>query len=293
MNAPENPGRFKVIGTRPVRPDGVEKVTGKAVYGPDFATAGMIHGAILRSPHAHARIVSIDTSKAQAMPGVKAVVTSADFPGQESKVVAAGETSSNLQHIASTCMAQGKVLYIGHAVAAVAATTRAIAEAAVRAIVVDYEVLPHVIEVEEALADGAPILHESMITKGLEPAPAKPSNASAVFTLEQGDVDAALAASAVTASGKYRTAPVHQGYIEPHACVASWSADGQAQLWISSQGHFDLRNQTATVLQMPISDLRTYPLEIGGGFGGKTGIYLEPVALLLSRKAGQIGRAHV
>ena len=287
MNAPENPGRFKVIGTRPVRPDGVEKVTGKAVYGPDFATAGMIHGAILRSPHAHARIVSIDTSKAQAMPGVKAVVTSADFPGQESKVVAAGETSSNLQHIASTCMAQGKVLYIGHAVAAVAAISHAIAEAAARAIVVDYEVLPHVIEVEEALADGAPILHEGMITKGLEPAPAKPSNASAVFTLEQGDVDAALAASAVTASGKYRTAPVHQGYIEPHACVASWSADGQAQLWISSQGHFDLRNQTATVLQMPISDLRTYPLEIGGGFGGKTGIYLEPVALLLSRKAGR------
>lgn len=287
MNAPDNPRKFKVIGTRPVRPDGVEKVTGKAVYGPDFTTAGMIQGAILRSPHAHARIVSIDTSKAEALPGVKAVVTSADFPGQESKVVAAGETSSNLQHIASTCMAQGKVLYVGHAVAAVAATTKAIAEAAAKLIVVEYEVLPHVIEVEEALADGAPILHEGMITKGLEPAPTKPSNASAVFTLEQGDVDAALAASAVTASGKYRTAPVHQGYIEPHACVASWSADGQAQLWISSQGHFDLRNQTATVLQMPISDLRTYPLEIGGGFGGKTGIYLEPVALLLSRKAGR------
>ncbi|MFM5907674.1 MAG: xanthine dehydrogenase family protein molybdopterin-binding subunit, partial [Novosphingobium sp.] len=287
MNAPENPRKFKVVGTRPVRPDGVDKVTGKAVYGPDFAAAGMLHGAILRSPHPHARIRSIDTAKASALAGVKAVVTSADFPGQESKVVAAGESSSNLQHIAATCMAQGKVLYVGHAVAAVAATTREIAEAALRLIDVDYEVLPHVIEVAEAIADGAPILHEGMITKGLDPAPDKPSNISACFTLAQGDVDAALAGSAFTASGTYRTAPVHQGYIEPHACVASWGADGQAQMWISSQGHFDLRNQTATVLHMPIGNLRTFPLEIGGGFGGKTGIYLEPVALLLSRKSGR------
>ncbi len=287
MNAPEPKGKFRVVGTRPVRPDGIDKVTGKAIYGPDFVTAGMIQGAILRSPHAHARIRSIDTSKAEALPGVKAVVTSADFPGQSAKIIAAGETSSSLQNIAATCMANGKVLYIGHAVAAVAATTKAIAEAALKLIVVDYEVLPHVIEVEEALAEGAPILHEGMITKGLDPAPDRPSNASMVFTLAGGDVDAALAASAVTVSGHYRTAPVHQGYIEPHACVASWNADGQGQLWISSQGHFDLRNQTASVLHMPSSDLRTYPLEIGGGFGGKTGIYLEPVAMLLSRKAGR------
>ncbi|MFM5931435.1 MAG: xanthine dehydrogenase family protein molybdopterin-binding subunit [Novosphingobium sp.] len=287
MNAPENPRKFRVVGTRPVRPDGVDKVTGKAVYGPDFAAAGMLHGAILRSPHPHARIRSIDTSKAAALAGVKAVVTSADFPGQESKVVAAGESSSNLQHIAATCMAQGKVLYVGHAVAAVAATTRAIAEAAIRLIAVDYDVLPHVIEVEDAIAEGAPILHEGMITKGLETAPDKPSNIAAVFTLSEGDADAALAASAVMASGRYRTPPVHQGYIEPHACVANWNADGQGQMWISSQGHFDLRNQTAAVLKMPIGDLRTFPLEIGGGFGGKTGIYLEPVAMLLSRKAGR------
>ncbi len=287
MNAPESPRQFKVVGTRPVRPDGVDKVTGKAVYGPDFAPAGTIPGAILRSPHAHARIRSINTAKAEALAGVKAVVTSADFPGQESKIVAAGESSSNLQHIAATCMAQDKVLYIGHAVAAVAATTRAIAEAALRLIEVDYEVLPHVIEVEEALADGAPILHPGMITKGIDPAPEKPSNAAACFTLADGDVDAALAGSAFIASGTYRTPPVHQGYIEPHACVASWNADGQAQMWISSQGHFDLRNQTAAVLHMPIANLRTFPLEIGGGFGGKTGIYLEPVALLLSRKAGR------
>jgi CO/xanthine dehydrogenase Mo-binding subunit len=287
MNAPESMSKYRVVGTRPVRPDGEDKVTGKAIYGPDFVTAGMIQGAILRSPHAHAHIRSIDTSKAEALPGVKAVVTSADFPGQSAKIIAAGESSSSLQNIAATCMAHGKVLYVGHAVAAVAATSKAIAEAATKLIVVDYEVLPHVIEVEEALAEGAPILHEGMITKGLDPASDRPSNASMVFTLADGDVDAALAASAVTATGHYRTAPVHQGYIEPHACVASWNSDGQGQLWISSQGHFDLRNQTASVLHMPSSDLRTYPLEIGGGFGGKTGIYLEPVAMLLSRKAGR------
>lgn len=292
MNAPENQkafstSQFKVIGTRPVRPDGVDKVTGKAIYGPDFVTAGMIPGAILRSPHAHARIIKIDTSKAEALPGVKAVVTSQDFPGQESKIVAAGETSSNLQHIAATCMAHGKVLYIGHAVAAVAATTREIAEAACALIAVDYEVLPHVIEVEDALAEGAPILHEGMITKGVEPVPTKPSNAVMCFTMANGDADAAIAGAAVTASGHYKTAPVHQGYIEPHACVASWNADGQGQLWISSQGAFDIRNMTAGVLHMPIGDLRAYPLEIGGGFGGKTGIYLEPVAMLLSRKSGR------
>ncbi len=287
MNAPDPMSKYRVVGTRPVRPDGIDKVTGKAIYGPDFVAAGMIHGAILRSPHAHARIRSIDTSRAEALPGVKAVVTSADFPGQSAKIIAAGETSSSLRDIAATCLAHGKVLYVGHAAAAVAATTKAIAEAAAKLIVVDYEVLPHVIEVEDALAEGAPILHEHMITKGLDPAPDSPSNAANCLVMTRGDADAAMAGAAVIVSGHYRTVPVHQGYIEPHACVASWNADGQGQLWVSSQGHFDIRNQTASVLHIPSSDLRTYPLEIGGGFGGKTGIYLEPVAMLLSKKAGR------
>ncbi len=287
MNVPVTPKAFKVVGTRPVRPDGVDKVTGKAIYGPDFVAPGMIHGAILRSPHAHARILAINTRKAEALTGVKAVITSADFPRQESKAIAGGETSSNQRDIAQICMAEGKVLYAGHAVAAVAATSEGIARAALALIEVSYEVLPHVIEVEDALAPGAPLLHDDMFTKGVEPKPEQPSNAAMCFTLERGDADAAIAGAAVTVSGRYKTPPVHQGYIEPHACVASWNADGQGQMWVSSQGAFDIRNTTAAVLHMPISDLRVMPLEIGGGFGGKTTIYLEPVAMLLSRKAGR------
>ncbi|PLK26453.1 xanthine dehydrogenase family protein molybdopterin-binding subunit [Novosphingobium sp. TH158] len=287
MNAPENPKAFRLVGTRPVRPDGVDKVTGKAIYGPDFAAAGMLHGAMVRSPHPHARIVSIDASKALALPGVKAVVTAADFPAQSSVEVQGGETSGDLKNMSLGCMAQDKVLYAGHAVCAVAATSPSIAEQAARLVQVNYEVLPHVIGIEEALAPDAPILHEGMITKGLEPAPEAPSNAAACFTLARGDAKAAMERAAVVASGRYYTPPVHQGYLEPHACVASWGADGQAQIWCSSQGHYEVRNFTAGILKMPIADLRVFPLEIGGGFGGKTTIYLEPVAMLLSKKAGR------
>ena len=287
MNAPLETPKFRVVGTRPVRPDGIDKVTGKAVYGPDFLAAGTLPGAVLRSPHAHARIRSIDTSKAEALAGVKAVVTARDFPGQESVSFKGGETTADRRDIAYNCLALDKVFYAGHAVAAVAATSPAIARAALALIEVDYEVLPHVITVEEAIAPGAVVLHDDMFTDGVEPKPEKASNVPARFAMARGDVDAAMARAAVTASGHYSTQPVHQGYLEPQACVASWNADGQGQIWCSSQGHFDVRNLTAGILKLPASSLRVTPLEIGGGFGGKTTVYLEPVAMLLSRKAGR------
>ena len=287
MNAPENQRAFKVIGTRPVRPDGIDKVTGKAVYGPDFTLAGMLHGAMVRSPHAHARIIKIDASKALALPGVKAVVTGADFLAQSSEEISNGEGEGNLKYIALGCMAQDKVLFIGHAVAAIAATSRAIAEAAAALVEVTYEVLPHVIEIEDAIADGAPLLHADLFTSGIDPKPEKPSNAAMCFTLERGDAGAAMAGAAVTVGGRFSTPLVHQGYLEPQACVATWNVDGQGQMWCSSQGHFDVRNYTAGILHMSAADLRVYPLEIGGGFGGKTTVYLEPVAMLLSRKSGR------
>jgi len=281
------PGPFHHVGTRPVRPDGVEKVTGKAVFGPDFSVAGMLYGAILRSPHAHARIRGIDTRKAAALPGVKAVVTGADFPDLESLTVSAGESSGDIIHISRTCMAHEKVLYDGHAVAAVAATSARIAQEALALIAVDYEVLPHVLDPEAAMRDDAPLLHDGIFTKGIEPAPERPSNVPMKVALARGDAAAALAGAAAVAAGRYTTEFVHQGYIEPHVCVASWNADGQAQIWASSQGHFSIRALTASVLGMAQADIRVHPLEIGGGFGGKTGIYLEPVAMLLSRKAGR------
>ena len=286
MNAPERSGEFRVVGTSPVRPDGIDKVTGKAIYGTDFVAPGMLAGAILRSPHPHARIRGIDTSAAEALPGVKAVVTSRDFPQASSAEIAIGEGEGNAADLARNCMAQGKVLYEGHAVAAVAATTREIAEAARGLIVVDYDVLPHVVGLQEALLPGAPVLREGLVTKGCDPADAKP-NAAACLVRHLGDPESALAAAAAVVERRFVTAPVHQGYIEPHACVAAWNSDGQAQIWASSQGHFMIRELTAAILKIPQANIRVTPLEIGGGFGGKTKVYLEPVAMLLSRKAGR------
>ena len=286
MNA-QAPKDFRLVGTRPVRPDGAEKVTGKAIYGPDFTIAGMLHGAILRSPHPHARILRIDTRKAEALPGVKAVVTGHDFPTLASLTMALGETSADIVYVQRNVMALEKVLYDGHAVAAVAATTAAIAEAAAALIEVDYEVLPHVIGIEEAMAPGAPLLHDDMFTKGLAETPTTPSNVSMRFQLAAGDAANAIDSAHAVVSQRYTTQPVHQGYIEPHACVASWLADGQSQIWASSQGAFMIRSLTAALLGLSVADIRVTPLEIGGGFGGKTVVYLEPVALLLSRKAGR------
>jgi CO/xanthine dehydrogenase Mo-binding subunit len=286
MSGTPEAGELRVVGTRPVRPDGVDKVTGKAVFGPDFAAAGMLEGAVLRSPHPHARIRSIDTRRAEALDGVKAVVTGADFPDLESLIVSAGESSGDIIHVSRTCMAHEKVLYEGHAVAAVAATTAAIAREALGLIAVDYEVLPHVIDPEAAMRADAPLLHPDMKTRGAAEGEGHP-NVSHQVAIERGDVAAALAGAAAVAEGRYVTEFVQQGYIEPHAAVAMWQADGQAQIWASSQGHFSIRALTAQVLGIPIADIRVHPLEIGGGFGGKTGIYLEPVAMLLSRRAGR------
>lgn len=281
------PAKLKVVGQRPIRPDGVDKVTGRAQFGADFHLPGMLTGRIKRSPHAHARIVKIDTSAAEKLPGVKAVVTGADFDSGASGEVEAGEGHTAVKEVAENCLARGKALYQGHAVAAVAATSPEIAAEALDLIEVTYEVLPHVIDVEEAMAASAPVLHDDMFTKGVTPKPAKASNVAQKHVMGRGDVAAAFAAAEVIVEGKYDTAAVHQGYIEPHACVATWGADGQSTVWCSSQGQFLVRALCAKILNMPLSDLKVVPAEIGGGFGGKTTVYLEPVALALSRKCGR------
>ena len=280
-------GKLKVVGQRPIRPDGVDKVTGRAQFGADFHLPGMLAGRIKRSPHPHARIVSIDTSAAEKLPGVKAIVTGADFDSGASGEVEAGEGHTAIREVAQNCLAVGKVLYVGHAVAAVAATQPEIAAEAVDLIEVTYEVLPHVIDVEEAMAPGAPLLHADMFTKGVTPKPDKPSNIALKSVMGRGDVAGAFKSADVIVEGRYTTAAVHQGYIEPHACVASWGADGQSTVWCSSQGQFLVRALVAKILGMPLSDLKVIPAEIGGGFGGKTTVYLEPVALALSRKCGR------
>jgi CO/xanthine dehydrogenase Mo-binding subunit len=287
MNAPEPKNAFKVVGTRPIRPDGVEKVTGKAVFGTDYKAANMLHGAIVRSPHPHARIKSIDTSKAEAVPGVKAVITGADFPTLEDIIMRMGEGSGSTVDISTNIMAKDVALYDGHAVAAVAAVTRQAALEAARLIEVDYEPLPHVIDVNDAFAADAPKVKEGVTPADLgEGQPVRP-NVTMKFPMAKGDVAAAMAGAAHVVSGHYSLKPVHQGYIEPHAAVATWKSDGKVDVWCSSQGQFDVRGLTSAVLQLDIGNVRVMPLEIGGGFGGKTTIYLEPVAALLSKKSGQ------
>ena len=286
LDRPETGHTLKVVGTRPDRPDGVDKVTGRATYGADVSMAGQLVGKILRSPHPHARILAIDTRKARALPGVKAIVTGADFPEQASQEMAGGEGAANIRDIALNCLARDKVLYDGHALAAVAATSSSIADAALALIEVRYEVLPHVTDVEAAMAPDAPILDQTRFTTGLETRPDKPSNIVSRMRLQRGDLAEGFAAADVIVEGRYTTPAVHQGYIEPHACVASWGADGQCQVWASSQGQFMIRTYCAKILGVEASDIRVTPAEIGGGFGGKTTVYLEPVALALSRQAG-------
>ncbi len=287
MVKPSSNGELKWVGTRPVRPDGVDKVTGRAKFGADLHLPGMLTGLVLRSPHPHARIKSIDISQAIGLPGVKSVVTRDDFKDQASEFVPAGEMLINYRDLVRNVMAREKVLYEGHAVAAVAATSRKIAKRALKLIQVDYEVLPHVIDPVTARRPDAPLLDDTMFTAGLDETPDEPSNTSKRVAFSHGDMTKGFAEAEILVERTFRTAPVHQGYIEPHACVASVSEDGEAQLWCTTQGQYIVRGHCAKLLGMDIAKLRVTPSEIGGGFGGKTVVYMEPVALLLSRKAGR------
>src|SRR3954451_15539601 len=278
---------LKVVGTRPIRPDGVEKVIGRANFGADMTMPGMLWAKIKRSPHAHARIKSIRTEKALALPGVKAVVTAADFPEIASEEAFVGEGPMNFRDLSRNCIARDKVLYEGHAVAAVAATEPWIAEEALDLIEVEYEVLPHVIDVEDAMRPDAPILHDDLYTQGVDPKPTAASNVAKRITFVKGDFAQGWREAEVTIERRYTSQPVHQAYIEPHACVVSAAADGQVTIWSSSQGQFMVRAYCAKLLGIDMANIRASPSEIGVGFGGKTLVYLEPVALALSQKTGR------
>ncbi len=276
----------KVIGSRPIRHDGVDKVTGRAVYGADIQLTGLLYGAIKRSPHPHARIKHIDTSRAEAHPGVRAVVTAQDLPQIADKLADLGEAIVNLRDASNNVLAYGKVLYKGHAVAGVAAVNLHVAQEAVELIDVEYEVLPHVTGVLEAMEDGAPVLHEDMKTTSMGEETDKVSNIANHFQHKMGEPDDGFAEADVVVEREFTTQTVHQGYIETHNATALWNEEGQLTIWTSTQGAFSVRDQMAEILQMPISKVKIVPLEIGGGFGGKISVYLDPVAALLSKKTG-------
>ena len=267
--------KFKYIGTRPNRPDGLDKVTGRAKYGADFNAPNMLHAAVLRSPHAHARIVKIDTSKAEALSGVKAFVTRADFP--------TGLKGEDF-YLQENTIAGDRALYDGHAVAAVAATSALAAKDAIKLIEVEYEILPHVTDVDEAMQPDAPVIRvgaqDHSVPEGLPP------NIVSYMDFGHGDLEAGFSEADLVMENTYKTEAAHQGYIEPHACVGQLGQDGKGDMWICTQGQWFIRKMCTAVLGLEASQLRVTPSEIGGGFGGKTTIFSEALSLALSRKAG-------
>ncbi len=282
----EKPNEFKVIGTSPLRHDGVDKVTGRAAYGADIQLPGMLHGAVLRSPHAHARILSIDTSQVEKLQGVHAVITAKDLPDLESKIVELGESVVNRRHQSNNCLARDKVLYFGHAVAAVAATNFHVAKEALDLIQVEYEVLPPVLDVRKAMQPDSAILLDDLRTDEFGKKGEEPTNIAAHYRDVCGDIEKGLKEAKFIVEREFVTKMVHQGYIEPQNGTAQYNPDGQVTIWCSTQGSFGVREQVAEILEIPVSNIRVIPMEIGGGFGGKVGVYLEPLAVMLSRKSG-------
>ena len=287
MSSANGNGSYKVIGTRPIRHDGTDKVTGRAVYGGDTRLPGMLYGQVLRSPHAHARIKSIDTSKAEALEGVRAVITYKDLPlTNPDDIIDLGEGPERLKYMRDNVLASDKALYRGHAVAAVAATSPHIADDALGLIEVEYEVLSSVVNIQDAMKDGSPLVHEGMTTEEMGEDSGKSSNIASHVRYDLGDPDKAFAEAAVVVEREVDTATVHQGYIEPHNATAMWNPDGRLSVWTSTQGAFTTQKQLGAVLDCPVAKIKVVPQEIGGGFGGKIPVYLEPPAALLSRKTG-------
>jgi CO/xanthine dehydrogenase Mo-binding subunit len=279
------------VGLSIPRPDGPEKVTGQVQYVADLKPRGLLHARLLRSPHAHARILRIDVSRARALPGVRAVLTAADIP--------------ELQHRAKTrahaVLAIDRVVFVGQPVAAVAADEPAIADEALDLIEVEYEVLPAAVDPLQSMKPGAPPVadtgteadtseaqaHGSVAGVATEARPAKAVNISQQARLQRGDVAEGFAGSEVVLERTYRVPMVHQGYLEPHAVLAQWDTTGLLTLWASTQGSFNTRTETAEVLGVPENRIRVIPMECGGGFGGKIRALCEPITAILARETGR------
>ncbi len=284
----ETKGALKSVGKRLPRVDARERVTGGAIYPADLKLAGLVHAKMLRSPHAHARIRRIDTSRAEALQGVLAVVTSADFPEIPlGASIPMGEAGYDMWMVAQINMARGKVFWVGQPVAAVAAVDLHVAEAALALIDVDYEPLPSVIDLAAAMMPDAPVLHEHVITKGVEPRPRTPSNICSRTVIARGDAAQALADSSATAGISVAVDTAHQGYLEPQVAVADVDANGFVTVWASTQGQFTAELMIGRMLGLPLSQLKVVPLEVGGAFGGKIVIHGEPIVARLAQKCGR------
>lgn len=276
------------IGTRAVKIDALERVTGKAAFGADLSLPGMLHGKVLRSSFPHARIKRINTTKAAALKGVKAVMTADDLPPIERvSGTAGGELLISLIDLRKMTIAHDKALYDGHAVAAVAATTPEIAEQALELIDVEYEPLPVVSTAPEAMKPDAPILNEELRTKTLGESTDTPTNIAAYIESSRGDVEEGFAKADLIHETHYDTKMVHQGYIEPTSAIAWAQTDDKITVWSSTQGTFGIRRSLSDLLEIALDKINVIPMEVGGAFGGKIYAILEPLAVTLSRKAGR------
>ena len=278
----------RVIGTRTPKVEGVDKVTGRAQFGADVQLPGLLVGRILPSPHAHARIVRIDTSAAEALPGVLAVVTGADFPlARPGTQTPFGTATERSYFVGQEVIARDKVVYHGQTVAAVAARTAEAAERALELIDVEYEPLPPVFDAVEAMQPGAPVLLNDLFTKSPEGVATEPSNIAEQAVYERGDITSGFAEADVVVEREYRTQVVHQGYIEPNVDSAYVDRQGNVTVWANTQGIFGQRRDIAMIAGVPQSRIKVIPTEVGGGFGGKTNVRCSAIAVALSRKAGE------
>ena len=281
----------KGVGLAIPRPDGPEKVTGQVQYVADLKPRGLLHAKLFRSPHAHARVVSIDTTRARALPGVRAVLTAADIP----------ELKRKAPTRAHAVLAIDRVVFVGQPIAAVAADELAIAEEALDLIEVRYEVLRAAVDPLESMKPGAPpvadagteadtseaLAHGSVAGVATEAKPSKAVNISQQAKLQRGDVAKGFAESDVVIEKTYRVPMVHQGYLEPHAVLAQWDTNGLLTLWVSTQGSFNTRSEVADVLELPENRIKVIPMECGGGFGGKIRALCEPITAILARATGR------
>src|SRR5499427_2441700 len=268
---------MRVVGKPLARVDAPGKVSGTAVYAADFSLPGMLCGRVLRSTLPHARILRLDVTRACALPGVRATITAADVPDVRYGAAVKDETA----------FAKDKVRYVGQPVAAVAAATPEAAEAALAAIDVVYEPIPTVLDLEAALAPGAPLVHEAWESYTAIPILHRDGNVCNRARIVVGDVERGFEEADHVFEHRFRTSMVHQGYTEPRAAVASWDSSGQVTVWSNTQLPFEAQNTLAEVLQILPSKIRVVVPGIGGGFGGKLRVGVEHFAALLARATGR------
>jgi len=269
---------FKVLEQNLPRIDARDKVTGRAVYASDVYLPGMLMCKLLPSTHAHARIISIDTSKAEVLQGVRSVITGQDFPD-----IRFGSGALKDRYI----MARDEVFYIGEPVAAVAADDEITAQEAIDLIEIVYEELPAVIDPITALTADAPPVHSDVSDFEGYGFSVGNSNVCTLLDADRGDVDQAFNSADRVFEETYRSQGINQGFLEPMACVTNVEANGRLTVWASTQGPYQIRTQLAGVLDIPLSSIKVIPMELGGGFGAKLRLAFEAFPALLSFKTGR------